>query len=418
MIDYHHFTLENGLRVYLHQDLSVTTAVVNVIYNVGARDEDENKTGFAHLFEHLMFGGSVNIPVYDEPLQSVGGENNAFTSNDITNYYLTVPAANLETGLWLESDRMLGLSFEPNSLEVQRKVVIEEFNQRYLNQPYGDVWLKMRPLAYHTHPYKWATIGKEISHIEEAVMDDVKAFFNKHYVPANAVLVVAGNIDVVETEAMVRKWFGGIPAAPAPVRNLPVELSQTERRFLEVTAKVPADALYMVFHAPARFDDNFHASMLLSQWLGYGKSSLLYEKLVKDARIFSSISCGITASTDPGLLLIEGKLNAGKTIEEGEAAVWKLINQAIKSGISEETLSKIKNQAETALAFEEIEVLNRAMNIAFFALNDRVEDVNKESSKMQAVTRKQLDQLAHDLIKPEKVCVLYYHKSAEVITEA
>src|SRR5882762_10287024 len=202
MVKFNKFTLDNGLRVIVHEDNTTPMAVLNILYDVGARDEDPEQTGFAHLFEHLMFGGSVNIPHYDEPLQRVGGENNAFTSNDITNYYITLPAANIETAFWLESDRMLSLAFSEKSLEVQRNVVIEEFKQRYLNQPYGDVWLKLRPLAYKVHPYQWATIGKEISHIENATMDDVKGFFFKHYLPPNAILVVAGNVTVDQVKSL------------------------------------------------------------------------------------------------------------------------------------------------------------------------------------------------------------------------
>src|ERR1044071_8652877 len=208
MIAFKEFTLENGLQVIVHEDPSVQIAVMNILYDVGSRDEQPHKTGFAHLFEHLMFGGSVNIPSYDEPLQLVGGENNAFTTNDITNYYLTLPADNLETGFWLESDRMLSLAFSDKSLEVQRNVVIEEFKQRYLNQPYGDVWLLLRPLAYQQHPYKWATIGKEISHIADAQITDVKNFFRKHYSPINAILVVAGNVTVDKAKYLAEKWFG------------------------------------------------------------------------------------------------------------------------------------------------------------------------------------------------------------------
>lgn len=408
---YRNFVLSNGLSVYLLPDPSVTIAAVNVIYDVGARDEEETKTGFAHLFEHLMFGGSVNIPTYDEPLQAVGGENNAFTSNDITNYYLTLPFVNLETGLWLEADRMLSLNFDPEVLEVQRKVVIEEFNQRYLNQPYGDVWLKLRPLAYQVHPYKWATIGKSIEHIEEATLEDVKSFFEKHYCPSNAVLVVAGKIDEDEAEALVRKWFEGIPNKAKPVRNLPQEPEQTERRFLSTSAAVPADALYMVFHSPSRFDKDFHTSMLLGQWLGFGKSSLLYEKLVKESEIFSSISAGVTGSVDAGLLLIEGKLKDGKTLEEAEEAVWNLLNKAKRNGIGADTLTKIKNQAETALAFEAVEVLNQAMNLAFFGLYGKADDADLENEKIQNVTEEQLNSLAEKIIQPNKASVLYYNKT-------
>src|ERR1051325_1308835 len=232
MISYSSFKLDIGLRVFVHEDRSVQIAVMNILYDVGSRDESPEKTGFAHLFEHLMFGGSINIPNYDEPLQKVGGENNAFTNTDITNYYLTLPSTNLETGFWLESDRMMSLSFDPRVLEVQQKVVIEEFKQRYLNQPYGDVWLKLRPLAYKVHPYRWATIGKDISHIEKATMDDVREFFYKYYLPNNAIMVVAGNVTVDQVKALSEKWFGPIPAGKPELRNLPLEPKQKSKRTL------------------------------------------------------------------------------------------------------------------------------------------------------------------------------------------
>src|SRR5690606_24365041 len=253
MIDYQYFPLSNGLKVYVHEDASTPLAAVNIAYNIGSRDEDENKTGFAHLFEHLMFGGSKHIRSYDEPLQAVGGENNAFTSPDLTNYYVTLPAENIETAFWLESDRMLSLSFDPKVLEVQRKVVVEEFKQRYLNQPYGDAWLHLRPLAYQVHPYKWATIGKEISHIENATMDDVKEFFYKFYIPNNAVMVVAGNVKAEEIQTLTERWFGPIPAGNPYRRNLPVEPIQNEARFKEVSADVPLDTIYKVYHMPSSY---------------------------------------------------------------------------------------------------------------------------------------------------------------------
>jgi len=276
MISYSSFVLDNGLKVFVHEDPTVQIAVMNILYNVGSRDERPDKTGFAHLFEHLMFGGSVNIPNYDEPLQRVGGENNAFTNTDITNYYLTVPASNIETGFWLESDRMMSLSFDPQVLEVQRKVVIEEFKQRYLNQPYGDVWLKLRPLVYTTHPYQWATIGKEISHIENATMEDVRGFFFKYYVPNNASLVVAGNVTLEQVKRLSEKWFGPIPAGKNPGRKLPSEPAQLSKRTLEISAKVPANAIYKAYHMPGRFDADFYASDLLSDVLSRGNSSRLY----------------------------------------------------------------------------------------------------------------------------------------------
>ena len=290
MIQFEKITLKNKLTLIIHQDKSTPMACVNILYNVGARDEDESKTGFAHLFEHLMFGGSINIPSYDEPLQLVGGENNAFTTNDITNYYCTVPAANLETAFWLESDRMLSLAFTDKSLEVQRSVVIEEFKQRYLNQPYGDVWLLLRPLAYKVHPYKWSTIGKEISHIENAVMSDVKAFFKEHYCPANAILVVAGNVDRENVIQLAEKWFEPIEAGKATVRNLPVEPAQTEERTLTVHRDVPQNAIYKAYHMCARVDKEYHTIDIMSDILSRGNSSRLYKTLIKDKKLFSEIN--------------------------------------------------------------------------------------------------------------------------------
>src|SRR6187402_1411568 len=290
MIDFSEFKLENGLHVIVHEDPTVQIAVMNILYDVGSRDESEDKTGFAHLFEHLMFGGSVNIPNYDEPLQMVGGENNAFTNTDITNYYLTLPAANIETGFWLESDRMLSLSFEPHVLDVQRKVVVEEFKQRYFNQPYGDVWLKLRPLAYEKHPYKWATIGKEISHIENATDADVKDFFFRHYVPSNAVLVVAGNVTVNQVKGLCKKWFEPIPAGNKPSRKLEREPAQLSKRKLETKENVPANALYKAFHMVGRFEEGYYAADLLSDILSRGQSSRLYNELVKEKEILTSIS--------------------------------------------------------------------------------------------------------------------------------
>ena len=321
MILYEKFTLSNGLKVIVHEDNSTPMACMNILYDVGARDEDEDKTGFAHLFEHLMFGGSINIPNYDSPLQQVGGENNAFTNNDITNYYLSLPAENIETGFWLESDRMLSLAFSEKSLEVQRNVVVEEFKQRYLNQPYGDEWLLLRPLAYKKHPYRWATIGKEIKHIEDAVMDDVKGFFEKHYHPGNAILAVAGNVKVDQIKALAEKWFGPIPSKTKFPRQIEAEGVQLEARHLEVFKDVPSDSLTKVYHMCERTSDKYHAQDLISDVLGRGASSRLHTKLVKENQIFSNISAYITGSFDPGLLVIHGKLIHGVDIKLADDAV-------------------------------------------------------------------------------------------------
>jgi zinc protease len=417
MIHFEEFTLANGLRCIVHEDHSTPIAIVNVLYNVGSRDEDAEHTGFAHLFEHLMFSGSVNIPSYDEPLQYVGGENNAFTSPDITNYYLTLPANNLETGFWLESDRMLGLAFSENGLEVQRKVVVEEFKQNYLNQPYGDVWLKLRPLAYQHHPYQWPTIGKEVSHIENAVMDDVRAFFQKHYSPVNAILVVAGDVTTAEVQRLAEKWFGPIPGGEKYERNLPAEPVQQAPRHLDVTADVPVNALYKVYHMPGRPDEAYYAADLLSDILGRGKSSRLYQRLVKEQPLFNSISASCTGSFEPGLLVISGRLNAGVSLEAADAAIETVLAELSTTPVDVTELEKVKNQAEASIVFGEVELLNRAMNLAFNKLLGNVNLVNEESAKVQAVTPAAVLAAAQQVLRPTNCSTLYYRAAVPATTE-
>lgn len=408
MIPYSSFVLGNGLKVLVHEDPTVQIAVMNILYDVGSRDERPDKTGFAHLFEHLMFGGSVNIPSYDEPLQRVGGENNAFTNTDITNYYLTVPAANIETGFWLESDRMLSLSFDPQVLDVQRKVVIEEFKQRYLNQPYGDVWLKLRPLVYKTHSYQWATIGKEVSHIENATMDDVREFFFRFYIPNNAILVVAGNVTVDQVKGLSEKWFGPIPAGKKPERRIQSEPLQMGKRTLEVKAKVPANALYKAYHMPERFDDDFYASDLLSDILSRGNSSRLYHTLVQQKEIFTSISSFTMGSIDPGLIVINGRVKDGTSLTDAEREVDLILNEIMNHGVTEEELIKVKNQAIATIEFGEVEVINRAMNLAFAALSGNAELVNQEEHKIQAVTTADVQRMANQIFNESNASVMYY----------
>jgi zinc protease len=409
MIKYNEFWLENGLHVIVHEDPTVQIAVLNILYDVGSRDEREDKTGFAHLFEHLMFGGSVNIPNYDEPLQRVGGENNAFTSTDITNYYLTVPASNLETGFWLESDRMLSLSFDPNVLEVQRKVVIEEFKQRYLNQPYGDVWLKIRPLAYEVHPYKWATIGKEISHIENATMDDVKDFFFQHYVPSNAILVVAGNVTTEQVKRLSEKWFGPIPSGKKLMRSLVQEPTQKQKRTLEVNAKVPANALYKSYHMPGRFHADYYAADLLSDVLSRGQSSRLYKELVKEKEIFTSISSFVMGTIDPGQFLISGRVHDKISLKDAEQEIDAVLQRVIEEGVTESELEKVKLQAELTLEFGEVEVMNRAMNLAFSALSGNANFVNEEKERIERVTLDDLNRVAKNILTETNASTLYYN---------
>ena len=418
MIHYDQFVLDNGLKVFVHEDKSTPMAAVNILYNIGSRDEDPNRTGFAHLFEHLMFGGSRHIPSYDEPLQKVGGENNAFTSPDITNYYITLPAANLETAFWLESDRMLSLSFDPQVLDVQQKVVIEEFKQRYLNQPYGDVWLKLRPLVYQQHPYRWATIGKDISHIENATLDDVRDFFYKYYLPNNAVLVVAGNVTTEQVKQLCAKWFAPIPAGAPYVRNVPQESRQTAARHVEVSAKVPLNALYKAWHMPGRFQDGYQTTDLLSDMLGRSKSSRLYQQLLRDNPLFSNVGAYLTSSDDPGLLVVQGTLNEGVSLEEADAAVEAVVADFINQTVAEEELTKVKNQAEATLAFSEVELLNRAMNLAFAANAGDPELVNQEAAQIQAVTPDSIQEMARQVLRKENSSTLYYRRQADVSEEA
>ncbi|WP_026463401.1 M16 family metallopeptidase [Adhaeribacter aquaticus] len=417
MIDFKEFTLDNGLQVIVHEDFTTPMAVINVLYDVGSKDENENQTGFAHLFEHLMFSGSVNIPNYDEPLQKVGGENNAFTSPDITNYYLSVPAQNIETGFWLESDRMLGLAFDEHGLEVQRKVVIEEFKQNYLNQPYGDVWLKLRPLAYEVHPYKWATIGKEISHIADAQMQDVRNFFNKHYSPINAILVIAGNITFDKAKELTEKWFGPIPSGVKYSRNLPQEPTRKKEKIAEHTAKVPLTGIYKAYLMPGRMDKNYYAADLLGDIMGRGKSSRLYGKLVKEKKLFNSLSASCTGSTDTGLLIIQGKLNKGVDAKEANAAIEAITQEMMENLVNEEELTKVKNQAEASIVFSEIDLLNRAMNLAYSKLLGDTNLVNQEGEKVQAVTAEDILTQAKTVLRPDNCTTLYYYADPAIASQ-
>lgn len=409
MIKYETQTLANGLQVIVHEDKSTNIAVVNVAYKVGSRDEQEEHTGFAHLFEHLMFGGSLNIPSYDEPLQKAGGENNAYTTPDLTNYYLTVPANNIETGLWLESDRMLSLSFDPKVLEVQRKVVIEEFNQRYINQPYGDIWHKIREMVYKVHPYKWPTIGKDISHIETATMDLVKAFFKKYYVPNNAVLVIAGNIETAKAFSLANKWFGSIPRGEEIIRSIPLEPKQEQRRMLEVQEDVPANAYYKTFNMGGRISENYYVTDLLSDVLGRGKSSRLNEKLVENDKIFSEISAYVMGSFDPGLFVVSGKLTNGTNFSQAEKGVSEVIDKILNVAPTKNELEKVKNQAISSLVFGEVQVLNRAMNLAYFALLGDPNLANAENEKLQAVGTQDIHDQAQALLTDNNSSTLYYH---------
>jgi predicted Zn-dependent peptidase len=408
MIKFDRFVLNNGLKVLVHQDQSTPMAVVNILYDVGARDEDASKTGFAHLFEHLMFGGSVNIADYDEPLQLAGGENNAYTTNDLTNYYCQLPAENLETAFWLESDRMLSLAFSKKSLDVQRKVVCEEFKEHYINKPYGDVWHMMRELAYKVHPYKWMTIGKELSHIETAQLDDVKQFFFKHYTPANAILAVAGNVETEHVKKLAEKWFGEIPSGVKYHRNITQEPVQQEERRMTVKRNVPMDAIYKTWHMSSRFEQDYYATDLLTDILGGGASSRLYQALVKEKQLFAQINCYHFGSLDKGLFTIEGQLVKGVEMKHAEDAIEFELNKVRTELIDERELQKVKNKTESVMAFEDMSVMNRAGSLAFYELLGDGNLMNEEFKKYQEVTTADLQRIANDVLKDTNSNTIWY----------
>ncbi len=406
MINFERFTLDNGLTILFHRDKTTPMAVVNILYNVGAKDENEEQTGFAHLFEHLMFGGSIHIPNFDSPLQMAGGENNAFTSNDITNYYEVLPKQNIETALWLESDRMLSLAFTDESLETQRKVVIEEFKQNYLNQPYGDVWLELRPLAYKKHPYKWATIGKNLKHIEDATMDDVKAFFKKHYSPSNAILCIAGNFEIEEVKELTSKYFGNIPAGEKYIRNIEKEPAQNEYREKTIEREVPADAFYYAFKMCDRMHNDFYTTDLLSDALGRDKSSRLYISLKKDQQLASNISCYILGTIEEGLLIISGKLNNGVSFSELDEALWKELEQLKNEALNENELTRIMNKIRTSKEFQEQGILNRAMGLCMYELLGDAKMINDESMHYHNITATKIQIVAQSVLRKENCSLL------------
>jgi predicted Zn-dependent peptidase len=411
MIQIEKFILSNGLRVVVHEDHSTPMAVVNVMYDVGAKDEDPARTGFAHLFEHLMFGGSVNIKDFETPLQMAGGENNAYTSNDLTNYYISIPAENVETAFWLESDRMLSLAFSEKSLAVQRKVVCEEFKEHYINKPYGDVWFHLRELAYQVHPYRWMTIGKELSHIENATLQDVKDFFFKHYRPVNAILVVAGPVRAEQVRILAEKWFGAIPSGEKYQRHLPEEPKQVESRFKEVRSNVPLDALYKCWHMDKRLDTGYYAADLITEVLGGGGSSRLYQQLVKEQKLFSHIECYHMGSVDAGILTIEGKLVKGVKMDVAEAALEKILAQLQQDGVTEKELQKVKNKTESAIAFEDMSIMARANSLAFYELLGDAALFNTDRERYFQLTREDMLSISRKIFRKGNDTTLHYLSS-------
>lgn len=410
MIKFEKFTLDNGLKVIVHCDETTPVVAFNLLYNVGARDENPEKTGFAHLFEHLMFEGSLNIPNYDKPLQQAGGENNAFTNNDITNYYITLPKENIETAFWLESDRMLGLDLTQEKLDIQKKVVVEEFKQRYLNQPYGDWNLYLRPMAYKVHPYQWPTIGKEISHIEETTLQEVKDFFYKHYAPNNAILTVAGDVELAEVKRLAEKWFGPIPKQEIAIRNIVQEPEQNETRQDEVHRQVPLNAIYQAYHMSSKKEHDYYATDLISDILSNGKSARLMQRLVKEQKLFSTINAYISGDIDAGLFMVNGNLNDGVSFKEGEEAINKELHFLVNEKLEEYELDKVKNKVESTLIYSEVSILNKAMNLAYNELLGDANFINTETEEYRKVSVEQIQKVATKMFRRENCSTLYYKR--------
>lgn len=409
MIHFERTQLANGLKVIVHRDKTTPMVAVDLCYNVGSRDEHPDRTGFAHLFEHLMFGGSKHIPSYDEPLQKAGGDNNAFTSNDLTNYYLTLPKNNIETGFWLESDRMLELAFSKQSLEVQRNVVIEEFKQRQLNQPYGDVWPLLRQLAYKVHPYQWPTIGREISHIEKATMQQVKDFFFTHYAPDNAVLVVTGDVEADQIFRLAEKWFGPIPNRNVQARNIPREPEQTALREQTVERDVPNDTIYMAYHMTDRLDPLYYATDLVSDVLSNGNSSRMYKKLVQKEKIFTELDAYLSGDYEPGLFVVSGKPSNGISLEAARKAIEQELDRMKQEFVPEYELEKVKNKLEANIVYGEMNYLTKAMNLATNEILQDASLINSQVESYRSVTAAQIQQVSQQIFRPENCSVLYYY---------
>ncbi len=408
MITFERFKLANGLTVIIHEDKSTPMVAVNVVYNVGSKYEEPDKTGFAHLFEHLMFGGSINIPDFDDHIQDAGGENNAFTNTDLTNFYEVLPAENIETALWLESDRMLQLRFSKKSLDTQKKVVIEEFKETCLNEPYGDMWHHLSRLCYKVHPYQWPTIGKDMSHIAKATLDQVKTFFYHYYRPDNAVLVLAGNIDVKKGIQLVEKWFGSIPAGHYTKPNYLYEPPQIEFRQDILRQDVPHDAVYQGYHMAGRMDDGFYACDLLSDVLANGRSSRFYQRLYKEQELFSTIDAFISGTVDPGLFIIEGKTMPGISMEKAKKAIKLELDMLKNDLISEQELSKLKNSVESSLLYSEVSVLNKAISLAYFEVLGDADMINIEAERYHNVTAEDIRNAAQQVFREENCSEVLY----------
>ena len=405
-LSYETFTLSNGLKVVVHEDKSLPKVVVNILYRVGSKDEEESLTGFAHLFEHLMFEGSKHIPHYDKELQRVGGDNNAFTSADITNYYLSMPSNQLETAFWLESDRMLALDISQEKLAIQQSVVIEEYKQRYLNQPYGDAYLHLLPLHFEKHPYRWATIGKSIEHVAQASLKDVEQFFYGFYAPNNAVMVVAGDVRRAEVERLAEKWFGNIPERPLKKNSLPAEPLQSEAKRKEVTGNVPFPAVYKMFHIPAYGERDYFTLDLISDLLSNGKGAWLYEDLIKKHKVATSVSAFVWGHLDPGAFSINGYVSENASTEEYESQLRNCLDRL--AHLPEQELTRVKNKVEASFILQKTQLLEKAMAFAYSDAAGDLSLVNKVPEIYRSITVEDIYRVTQHYLQEKNCSTLLY----------
>jgi zinc protease len=403
------FTLSNGLRVLHVEDKTTSMVAVNTLYDVGAKDEQPNKTGLAHLMEHLMFGGSINVPEFDTVMQNAGGENNAWTSNDETNFYDILPANNIETALYLESDRMKSLSFSPESLNVQRNVVCEEFKQRNLNRPYGDLAELIRGLTFEKHPYQWLTIGRELSQIEKMSLDDVMDFFFSHYAPNNAILSIVGNITLEKTKILTEKWYGDISPRKVPIRHITPEPQQTKSRLLKVTRDVPNNVIYKAWHVPSIKTSDYYVTDVITDILAYGKSSRMPQNLIEKNHKFNQLDAYVGSLTDEGLIYVKGTMEDGVTFEEADLLIQKELDKLKESPIGEREMQKIRNCYEADKLYpSSIETV--ASDIAGFEMLRDANDYQTQVERHNAVTPEQVSLMARQLLNENNCSTLYYSK--------
>lgn len=408
MIDYKEFTLDNGLQVLVHEDPTSEMAVVNLLYKVGSRNETAGKTGLAHYFEHLMFSGSRHVPEFDNALERVGGSSNAFTNTDITNYYITLPAVNLDTALWLESDRMLYLNLNDPQVLTQKQVVMEEFKQRYLNQPYGDAMHHVRSLAFERHPYRWPTIGQQIEDIELLEKKDLSQFYQHHYSPNNAVLCVAGKVTFDQVRDKVTHWFGEIPGSSHQIPTPIPEPLQKEKRSKQVFADVPTEALYKVYRIPGRLEEAYLNCDLITDILSFGRSSVLEQKLVKNGSSFASCQAYVLGNIDPGLMVFTGKMEKGVTAEKAEGELDKIVERLKQKKFPEQVLQKIKNQSEAMTTFESVSLLGRAMKLAYYASLGDPSLIQTEFDQKLAISAEEIKEASNTYLSDDLASVVYY----------